>query len=79
MLAWLLSLLLLLLLLRGASQRGTSFSPPACGACRHPMAAVRGISTIFCQQLRPALVTLDEIQHHNLGDDSDEGSPPRTS
>ena len=49
MLAWL--LLLLLPLLLTASQRGTSCSPPASSAYRHPMAAERAIDDLFSTPL----------------------------
>ena len=40
-----------LLLLLTASQRGTSCSPPACSAYRHPMAAVHAIDNLFATPL----------------------------
>ena len=72
-------LLLLLLLLLTTTRRGTSCSPSASSAYRHPMAAVRVIDDLFAIPLLAAAVlaleTLDEVERQNRDDEAGEGSP----
>ena len=55
-----------------ATQRGTSLSPAASSAYRHPMAAVRATDDLFANAAAAAvlaLATLDEVQRNNRDGD----------
>ena len=73
--------MLLLLLLLTTTRRGTSCSPPARSAYRHPMAAVRVIDDLFATPLQLLLLLLcslwrlSTVQRHNRDDEANEGSP----
>ena len=73
MLAWLLSLLLLL----AANQRDTSLSTPISSTCQHPMAAVRGMDDLLpTAALAVALAALEEVQRRDgLEDEMEENAP----